>query len=697
MTSNEERWKRRIDRERKARKEAEQLLEEKSQALYQAHVELEKSSQAALADKERRYSTLFECSLDGIVIHDTEGRIIESNRELTKLLGYDGAMLRSMKIADLLPVDWREEAGPELIQRIFEQGSHRFETVLLRCDNSQFPAEISANKFLSGSKVFAQWVIRDVTKRNKTFEELRTAKEAAEHSNRAKSTFLANMSHEIRTPLNGIIGVAELLNGTDLSDNQAELAETILTSGENLLDIINDILDFSKIESEKLVLENAPFSLADCLVRAFSSITSTAAQKELEVACFIDPELPDHYQGDIVRLRQVIANLLGNAVKFTAQGEIYLSIKPIGLIGDQTQQMEIEVRDTGIGIAEEDVEKLFDKFTQVDASTTRKYGGTGLGLAISKRIIETMGGEISVSSQIGKGSSFKIRLNLPIATDSVEKDASTTKLKGLQVLIVDDNETNRRIMAHQCQYLGLDCTVFESASSALDFLNKKEACFDIGLLDMQMPEIDGLELALKIRQMQAHESIPLVLATPLGGNEPTVENEDWPFDGCLYKPILLAPLQSTLLKALSEDHKATKASLPEPKPVPTNTKPIRVLIAEDNPINLRVANNMLKKLGYQTDTATNGKEVIALMENGETYDVILMDGHMPEMDGRATTQAIRKQFPESKVSIVALTADAMQGDREKYIAAGMDDYISKPLRTEELQDALARIHAPKKA
>jgi PAS domain S-box-containing protein len=613
---------------------------------------------------------------DGVVMLDVINRIVDINPSAAKMLGLSEYPIGT-NIAQVL-THW-----PQLIAK-YKTLEESKDEVLLEENGARRWLEFKRSTLTDQKRITIGGVIviRDITQLKETQEGLLQARDAAEAANRAKSSFLASMSHEIRTPMNAVMGMSGLLLDTPLLPEQREFAETIRSSSDSLLTIINEILDFSKIEAGRLDLEHQPFDLRECVESAFDLVTTQASDKGIELAYMIDARAPEAIFGDVTRLRQVLVNLLSNAVKFTEQGEIVVEVK------NAESSLHFSVKDTGIGIPANRMDRLFQSFSQVDSSTTRKYGGTGLGLVISKRLAEMMGGEMWVESEVGKGSTFHFTVKRETAPHIAKKHAgdSHPQLQGKRILIVDDNATNRRILNLQLQSWGMTCEETASPKTALDWVARGDS-FDVAILDFQMPEMDGVQLAGEIRKHRDARALPLIMLTSLGSKDIPLEQ----FAFFLTKPIKPLQLYNALAGVFAESGAAIPTRETQRFEYDSDLGkrlPLRILLAEDNAVNQKLAVRMLDRMGYRPDIAGNGLEAIDALWRS-AYDMILMDVQMPEMDGLETTRVIRREFPsERQPYIVAMTANAMQGDREACLAAGMDDYVSKPIDVKELHRVL---------
>ena len=678
-----------------------------------------KRTEDALAGERNLLKTLMDNLPDYIFIKDTASRYITANTAHVQLLG-------ASTVDELVGrTDFEFFSTPSTLpfftdeQRVMRSGVPLLDRIeIINRESEEKQRWVLSSKIPlrdSGDLVWGMIAIsRDITALKKVEEELRRAKETAEAATRAKSDFLATMSHEIRTPMNAVIGMTSLLLDTPLTFEQSEFVDTIRISGENLLAIINDILDFSKIESGRMDLERRPFHLVESIEDVLDLFSSRAAERGIELAVQFADSLPAIVIGDQVRLRQVLVNLLGNALKFTEKGEVVVSVAAIP--AHECCCLQFAVRDTGIGIPHDRMHRLFQSFTQVDSSTTRRYGGTGLGLAISRRLVEMMGGSMQVESEVGSGSTFTFSIladlpDQPAVPDLSDLSAlpegentqqgrtqheSVAELDGKQVLIVDDNQTNLAILTHQLRRWGIAVTACQFGTEALAAVAAGRQ-FDAAILDGIMPTLDGIQLAQSLRNLSAGSSLPLILLSS-SGDIPSRDNTDHlQLSATLSKPVKTVQLYEALTKAIARSSSYVRAKRKVQShfgKITSSAVPLRILLAEDNAINQRVALRILQRLGYTADVVDTGVAVVnALAERA--YDVILMDIQMPELNGIDATRRIRAELPaERQPYIIALTADATAGFQNECLASGMNSYVSKPVRIDELVAALQQAQHP---
>lgn len=652
-----------------------------------------------LKESEERYRDLFENANDLIQSTAPDGSLVYVNRAWREALGYSEEEVSTLKLVDIIHPDSLGHCM-QIFERVMsgERLDH-IEAMFVTKDGRTITVEGSTNcSFKSGKPVATRSIFRDITERKRFEAELAKARDVALESARLKAEFLANMSHEIRTPMNAIIGMSGLLLDTELTGEQREFAETVRSSADALLTLMNDILDFSKIEAGKLTFETMDFDLRIAVEGAVDLLAEAAQAKGVELFSMIYSDVSTQLRGDPGRLRQVLINLLSNAVKFTERGEIIVRVTQDSS-SDGEAVLRFAVTDSGIGIAEDAQRRIFDVFSQADGSTTRKYGGTGLGLAISRQLVEMLGGQIGVESAPGKGSTFWFTARFEKQpAETARSEEPGTQLEGLRVLIVDDNATNRKLVHHQITSWGMRNGAAANGAEALTILRREAAAGDpylIAILDMQMPEMDGLTLARKIKADPAICATRLLMMTSLGRRDETAIREAG-VELCLTKPVKQSHLFDCLATLTGE---APVEELPR-QPRAAQVAPqrfareggeqVRILVAEDNIVNQRVALRQLERLGYAADAVANGLEVLDALER-IPYDLVFMDCQMPEMDGYKATGEIRKREGESRrTTIIAMTANALSGDRERCLAAGMDDYISKPVKSETLSAAIER-------
>jgi PAS domain S-box-containing protein len=634
-------------------------------------------------DALQKHQAAMEAAIDGMAILDESRHCRYVNAALVRLFGYSDASELIGKPWSLLYGDESRRLEQEFVPALRQQGRWHGEAQGLRRDGSRFDQELSLAAIDSGGFVC---VVRDITQRKWIERELLAARSVAEAASRAKSDFLANMSHEIRTPMNGIIGMTELALHTDLTPDQQDYLQVIKQSADSLLRVLNDILDFSKIEAGKMELESIDFDLRDCLGDTVRALAVRAAEKQLELALHIPPAIPETLIGDPGRLRQVVVNLVGNAIKFTPAGEVVVDVQ-IETTSPEQIELHFSVRDTGIGISADKQKLIFDAFTQADTSTTREFGGSGLGLAVSSKLVALMGGRMWVESEIGRGSQFHFTARLgadAAAPPRLRLDRSA--LRDLAVLIVDDNHTNRRIVEEILSNWGLRPTTVDSGAAALDELARAAAAgqpFHLVVLDILMPRMDGFQVAEQIRNNPAVAATRIIVLSSAARPGDSARGRRLGISRCLSKPVKQSDLLDAVLQALGSvsigPRKATT------RPLPELTAPLRILLVEDGQVNQKVAVGFLTLRGHSVEVAGNGREALEALDR-EAFDVVLMDVEMPGMDGFEATAAIRRRqrAAASHTPIVAMTAHAMKGDRERCLQAGMDDYLSKPIDPAEL-------------
>lgn len=652
-----------------------------------------KKAEEALRASEQRFRAMAETIPAMVAIFLGTGHAY-LNRASETMLGYTREELLKLSFLDYVHPDFRDlVCQRSLARQRGEAVPLRYEIKLVHKSGRPIWIDFAATLIEYEGKQAVLGIAIDITERKEMEEALRAAKDEAEAATRAKSTFVANMSHEIRTPMNAVIGMTELVLETDLSDMQRSYLKIVKDSGESLLTLINDILDFSKIEANKLELDLVRFQLRDVLGDAMKTFALRVQGKDLELACHVATGVPEYMTGDPDRLRQVVTNLVANAVKFTERGEVVLDVS-LDSSDDKSLHLHFFVRDTGIGIPADKQHLLFSAFSQVDSSTTRRYGGTGLGLAITVRLVHLMGGEVWVESEPGKGSTFHFTACFsPAEQTPVEPRES---LKDLKVLIVDDNATNRLILHEMLVARGMHPTVVDSASAAI-----KELCladqthhpFDLVLSDVHMPDVDGFELVSRIRNDDRLRSTVILMLSSGAGPGDAARCRKLGAAAHLIKPIKQSELIDTIAAALGN---SIKPPAPVVEPTSSEIRPLRILLAEDSHANQQLAVGVLSKWGHKVTVAANGREAVDACER-EQYDIVLMDVQMPEMDGYQATAIIRAKETRNgtHMPIIALTAHAMKGDREECISAGMDDYVTKPIRWPDLQRALARVVAVK--
>ncbi len=690
MSDEANKWQLRHQREKNARLEAEKLLEEKSSQLYEANELLKKKVQvesSKLRREEKKFTALFHSSAEGIILHTPEGVILDVNHAICHLLGINSERLIGTHVTRLYP-DESLETCSKALDQVMEQGFLRTENLMKRIDGSTVSVEISATRFEVDDQFIIQGIIRDITQLQKAAAKLKAATETAIRANEAKSLFLATMSHEIRTPLNGIIGFTSLLRQTELNSEQKEQVDIIKKSGDLLLNVISDILDFSRIESGQIELEEEDYCLTECIEETLDIHAQSSALKQVELLYFIDPGVPTKLHGDSGRLKQILLNLVSNGLKFTEAGAITIRV-----VFHRANELKITVSDTGIGFPDSIKEQLFSAFQQADASTTRRYGGTGLGLAICRQLVKVMGGSITANSVVDQGSDFIITLPFSPAKAPAEPvNKMTDRIRGLNLLVVDDNFTNLDFMKARLTKWGCTVTTASHGHEALKILQSSEQPFDLFLLDMLMPDIDGLELAQQFTKLLGDKTPGMVLVTSSRLGEEKEEALALGFAKVIYKPVrqneLLSAISHSLQKRPILKKPVSNKGVDQTIPIHNNTF---ALIVEDNPINAKLAKIVIERLNITCHLAQNGAEALEILKEKTIYDLIFMDIQMPIMDGLETTSRIRSGQAGShykEIPIVAMTANALAEDEARCLNAGMTRYLSKPIDFEKLTETV---------
>jgi PAS domain S-box-containing protein len=662
-----------------------------------------------LQARQIQLKSIIESAVDGIILIDSHGVIHLFNPAAESIFKYTQSEVVGQNIRILMNDQDAKLHDGYIHNYLKKREKHIIgvgrEVLARRKCGEEFPMDLSVSELMIHGQIYFTGIVRDISERKRAEQELIDARNKALQASKAKSAFLANMSHEIRTPMNGVIGMTSVLMETQLEDEQREFLEVIRSSGETLLVIINDILDFSKIESGKLELEIQSFDLRRLIEESLDLYAPQAAEKQIELTYSIPKEVPAWIVSDPTRLRQIICNLISNAIKFTSQGEVVLSLSLLKRSEPDSEdfnEIEFTIKDTGPGIPLEAQSRLFQSFTQVDASVTRKHGGTGLGLAISRKLSEMLGGNMRLESQTGAGSRFifTIQARSTQAESGHDLLLPIEDLADKKVLVVDDNATNLRILYAYFAHWHMQAELIDSADGALAIAKEANANhrdFDLILTDMQMPGMDGVSLAKELNRSLGLKTPPIILLSSVGREEIKRKSGGNLFQKTLQKPVKLSQLLDAVSSALQSQSKvnseksATKEANPQQdESLLAQHYPFSLLLAEDNGVNQLVAKRLLKRYGFRADLAANGIEVLEALKTRE-YDVILMDVQMPEMSGFEATEQIRLNNNLSKQPwIIALTANALEGDRDRCLEVGMNDYLSKPLRPQELKESLIR-------
>ena len=643
-----------------------------------------------------RFKAFFHASTDGIFLSDGSGRIVEVNDRAVEMLGYPREQLMTLTLPQLMDPSTWDEAG-RAFMRAQVSGHARFETSFVRSDGSMIPTEVTWSRLMLDGEMLLHGSVSDITERNRAMEESRLAREEAERANEARLLFLATMSHEIRTPLNGIMGFTDLLLDSDLTGEQRDYLGMVRRSSDILLNIIDDILNFSRIESGRLELEETDFDPAECIEEVFDMHVNNAVLERVELLYDVGPEMPPKVRGDVARVRQILMNLVSNALKFTEAGSVVVrcTVQP-GPKNPESRDVVFSVRDTGIGFNPEITENLFEPFYQEDASTTRKFEGTGLGLSICRKLVERMGGWIGAYSRPGEGAEFRFGIPLVVGGLGPFQLAETSqRFAGKRALVVDANEFGAEVMKRRLARWGMETLAVPGSDEALRMLKDSE--FDVVLYDLGANGLEAPKFTKKAKRCRASRNAGLVLLGPARMTQEKEKGLDWGFHGVLTKPVRRHDMKGVLGALLFEGGVVPEAPPPPQKGESRRNGRARkrknrplLLIAEDNQINARLVSLVMERLGFEAHVAENGREVLAKLNSGQQYAAILMDMRMPEMDGIEASRRIRLGQAgtiASAIPIYALTANVLKTDREACLEAGMNGYFAKPLQAEEVEAA----------
>lgn len=674
-------------------------VEERTAELAETNQRLKKEAEERLKAEEEvtTHKIYFEALLNSapvaVVSLDCDFNVVMVNPQFETLFGYTLSEIQGKSVDSFIVPKEQLADGMELTRRAFDGDISNVETIRCKRDGSPIHVAVSGSPVVvNGKRVGVLAIYEDISQRKRAEAEMKRAKEVAEAADRAKSEFLTNMSHEIRTPLNAIIGMNELVLDTEVTEEQREFLEVVQSSSEGLLSLLDNILDFSQIEAGCMQLESDEFRLTPLVEAVAKTFSVDADAKTIELICDIEPGMPDAVTGDPARLQQILLNLVGNAIKFTEKGEVHLQVRCrragcIPPLRPDTARYEFTIKDTGMGISQDHLESIFEKFSQGDNSSTRKFGGTGLGLSISRSLLELMGGKISVESQVGKGSTFCFHVDLPVdAKAGASADAAGAGLARCSALVIDDNDACRLVLRRMLEHWGLSITLAANGEQALNHLRRNGNKVDVVLADYEMPTMNGINVASAIRNELGLSDIKFVLLTPRSVSVETMVDE-LNLSGKVSKPVV----QSKLLRVLTEilASPATSAAAKHVQALASNA---RVLLVEDNLVNQKVVREILRKAGYQVSVAGNGQVAVELFRKNR-FDLVLMDIQMPVLNGYEATREIRQLedgLGGQRIPIIALTAHAIRGVREACYANGMDDYLTKPVQTSRLLELVSK-------